>query len=75
MKALVILSHHDHHFFHLHVYMEKMNCTDFWSIFFRKNTLQITHANHMTMTTTGQIWSWPDYRKTIENMNITLLDL
>ncbi len=39
-----------------------------------KNSLQITHANHMTMTTRGQILSWPDYRKTKENVNITLLD-
>ncbi len=29
----------------------------------------------MTMTTSGQIWSWPDYCKTKENVNLTLLDL
>ncbi len=43
--------------------------------FLEKNSLQITHANHMTMTISGQIWSWPDYCKTKENVNITLLDL
>ncbi len=36
---------------------------------------KITHANHMIMTTSGQILSWPDYRKTKENVNIMLLDL
>ncbi len=39
------------------------------------NSFQITHAHHMTMTTSGQISSWPDYNKTKENVNITLLDL
>ncbi len=29
----------------------------------------------MTMTTSGHIWSWPDYCKTNENVNIKLLDL
>ncbi len=43
--------------------------------FLEKELLQITHANHMTMTTSGQIWSWPGYCKTKENVNITLLDL
>ncbi len=39
-----------------------------------QNSFQITHANHMIMTTSGQILSWPDYRKIKENVNITLLD-
>ncbi len=47
----------------------------FWSIFLRKYSSQITHANLMTMTTSGQILSCPDYRKTKENVNIMLLDL
>ncbi len=56
MKALVILSHSLSPF--LPTYMEKMN---FWSpcglleYFREKNSLQITHTNHMTMTTSGQI--------------------
>ncbi len=33
------------------------------------------HANHMTMTTTGQIMSWSDYLTTKGNMNIKLRDL
>ncbi len=41
----------------------------------KKKLLEITHANHMTTTTSGQILSWPDYCKTKENVNITLLDL
>ncbi len=41
----------------------------------RKNALQITHANHMTMTTSGQILSGPDSCKTNENVNIKILDL
>ncbi len=40
-----------------------------------KNSFQIIHANHMTMTTSGQILSRPDYHKTKENVNIALLDL
>ncbi len=40
-----------------------------------KNSSQITHANHMNMTTSGQILSWLDYCKTKENVNIKLLDL
>ncbi len=59
--------------------MEKITfiglCTAFWSIFMRKTPLQITHANHMTMTTSGQILLWPDYHKKKENVNIKLLDL
>ncbi len=43
--------------------------------FLQKNSPQITLANHMTMATSGQIWSWPDYSKTKENVYITLLDL
>ncbi len=50
-------------------------CVAFWSIFLRKNSTQITHENHMTMTTSGQLWSWPHYRKTTENVNVKLLDL
>ncbi len=50
-------------------------CATFWSIFLRKNSTQITHANHMTMTTSRQILSWSDHCKTKENVNITLLDL
>ncbi len=30
------------------------------------------HANHMTMTTSGQIMLWSDYLKTKENVNIKL---
>ncbi len=33
------------------------------------------HANHMTMITSGQIMSWPDYLKTKGNVNIKLWDL
>ncbi len=33
------------------------------------------HANHMTMTTNGQIMLWSDYLKTKENVNIKLRDL
>ncbi len=47
----------------------------FWSIFLRKNFPTITHPNQMSMTTSGQTWSWPDYSKTKENVNIILLDL
>ncbi len=50
-------------------------CAAFWSIFLRKKSSQITHANQMTMTTSGQILSWPYYCQTIENVNIKLLDL
>ncbi len=47
MKALVILSHHDHHFCHLLVFMKKEKsfvgpCEHFWSIFARKQ-LPTTH--------------------------------
>ncbi len=31
--------------------------------------------NRMTMPTSGQILSWPDYHKTKENVNVKLLDL
>ncbi len=61
LKHLCLFSvFHDHHFSHILVYMEKMNfceylCMAFWSIFMRQNSLHITHANHMTMTTSGQI--------------------
>ncbi len=33
------------------------------------------HANHMTMTTGGQIMSWSDCLKTKGNVNIKLGDL
>ncbi len=49
-------------------------CVAVWSIFWRKNSSQITHANHMTMTTSEQIVSWPDYRKAKDNVNIMFLD-
>ncbi len=35
----------------------------------------IKHANHMTLTTSGQIMSWPDYLKTKVNVNIKFWDL
>ncbi len=35
----------------------------------------VKHANHMTMTTSGQIMSWPVYLKTKRNVNIKLWDL
>ncbi len=43
--------------------------------FIEKIFPQITHGNHMTMTTSGQILSVPDYCKAKENVNIALLDL
>ncbi len=48
---------------------------DLQEYFLEKNSPQITHANHMIMTTSGQIWTWPDNCKTKENVNIPLLDL
>ncbi len=80
MKVLVILSHSWSPFLSLTCFYGKKVtfvglCAAFWSIFLRENYPQITHANHMTMTTSGPIYSWPDYRKTKENVNITLLDL
>ncbi len=30
-------------------------CVAFWCIFLRNNSPQITYANHMTITTSGQI--------------------
>ncbi len=88
MKALAILSHLWSPFLPLtYLYGNKWMfvglCAAFWSIFLRrtpslswvKNSPQITHTNHMTMTTSGWIWSWPDYCKTKENVNIILLDL
>ncbi len=44
----------------------------FLEYFLEKKLLQITHVNHMTMTISGQILSWSDYRKTKENVNIML---
>ncbi len=78
MKALVILSHSWSPFLPLIcLYGEKNEClwvcVAFWNIFLRKNS-HITHANHMTMITSGWIWSWPDYCKTKENVSI-MLDL
>ncbi len=35
----------------------------------------VKHANHMTMTTSGQIMSWINYLKTKGNVNIKLQDL
>ncbi len=51
---------HDHHFSDVLFYMEKNEhfvgfCAAFWSIFLKKHSSQITHANHMTITTIGQI--------------------
>ncbi len=60
MKALVILSHSESPFLPLIcLYGNKWTFVGlyatFWSIFLRKNSSQITHANYMTMTTSGQI--------------------
>ncbi len=60
MKALVILSHSWSPLFSLTcLYGKKWTfvelCAAFWSIFVRKNSPDITHSNHMTMTTSGQI--------------------
>ncbi len=35
----------------------------------------VKHANHMIMTTSGQIMLWSDYLKTKENVKIKLRDL
>ncbi len=43
--------------------------------FLEKDFSQITYANNITMTTNRQIWSWPDYHKTKENVKIKLLDM
>ncbi len=46
MKALVILSHHDHHFSHLLVFMKKMNfCGSLWALLehFREKKLPTVH--------------------------------
>ncbi len=79
MKALVILSHSWSPFLLLTCLYGKITfvglCADFWSIFMRKTSSQITHANHMTITTSGQIYSWTDNHKTKENVNIKLLEL
>ncbi len=39
------------------------------------STILFKYANHMTMTTNGQIMSWPVYLKTKGNVNIKLWDL
>ncbi len=47
MKALVILSHHDHHFSHLLVFMIKENfCGSLWALleYFRKKKLPTAHC-------------------------------
>ncbi len=80
MKALVILSHSLSAFLPLTCLYGKHELCGYlygllWYFLERKNSSQITHANHMPMTISGQILSWPDYRKTKENVNITLLDL
>ncbi len=43
--------------------------------FSKHDPVDIKHANHMTITTSGQIMSWPDYLKTKGNVNIKLWDL
>ncbi len=64
MKALVILSHSWSPFLPLTCLYGKQPfvgiCAAFRNIFWRKASDQITHANHMTMTTGGQILSRPD---------------
>ncbi len=73
MKALVILSHSRSPFLPLtSLYGKNVFCGSSGRLFWEKNSLKITHANHMTMTTSRQIWSWPDYCKTKENVNIKL---
>ncbi len=59
MKALVILSHSWSPCLPLTCLYRKQwtfvsLCVAFWSIFLRKNSPQISHANHMAMTTSGQ---------------------
>ncbi len=59
-KAFVILSHSWSPFLPLTcLYGTKWTfvglCSVFWRIFLRKNSPQITHVNHMTVTTSGQI--------------------
>ncbi len=55
--------------------MKKMDlCGSLYSFleyFHEKKLPQITHANHMTMTTIGQT----NYRKTKENVSIKLLEM
>ncbi len=79
MKALVILSHSWSPFSHLLVYMEKINlCESLCGLleyFFENKTPPRLLPNHMTVTTSVHIWSWPDYCKTKENVNIKMLDL
>ncbi len=71
MKALVILSHS---WITISATFVDL-CVTFWSIFLKNNSSQITHANHITMTTSRQIWAWRDYSKTKANVNIRLLEL
>ncbi len=59
MKALVILSHHDHHFSHLLVFMKNCTfmcpCELFWSIFVRKNSPQLTVSTEAHIRSCAQI--------------------
>ncbi len=60
MKVLVILSYSWSPFLPLTCLYGKKStfvglCTSFWSIVLRKNSSQITHANHMSMTTSRHI--------------------
>ncbi len=80
MKALVILSHSWSPFLPLPCLYGKnellwvsVRPSGVFSL--EKNYSQITHANHMTMITSGLVLSWPEYSKTKENVNITLSDL
>ncbi len=62
MKAFVILSHSWSPFLpliclYINFYESLCGLLEY---FLEKNSLQITHANHMTMNTSGQILSWPD---------------
>ncbi len=80
MKAFVILSHSWSPFLSLTYLYEKNELLWVSGVFsgvfsWENNYPQITYANHMTMTTSEQFYSWPDYCKTKENVNIMLLDL
>ncbi len=68
MKAMVILSHSWSPFLPLTCLCGKNELLWVYvqpsGVFSWENSSQITHANHMIMITSGQIWSRPDYRKT-----------
>ncbi len=51
----------------------KVNLNHAQSTIFQHNRLK--HANHMTMTTSGQIMPWSDCLKTKGNVKIKLRDL